>query len=763
MNTLPTAEAPYTLGGLTPETPYYWWVRAYNGPEDGYSAWTAGTSFTTLASCPIPTNVAATNLTQNTADITWTGSSDVDSYNVRYRVAATISDNALFSEDFEDGIGEWTMVSCASSTGLNSSANHTDGGSQGFRFCYNTNPPQYLVSPELTGITEGAILEFYYKNYSSNYPETFKVGYSTTTAETDAFTFGDEVTASDTQWHLFSETVATGTKYICIQYTANDMYYLYIDDILIAAPVPAGSWTVVNAIPSTSTTLSGLTANTKYDVQVQSGCNRDSEWSDVISFTTLAEGKKVFATAGNWGTENNWVPAGVPALTEDVIIRANATIESGIVATANTITFEGTPTPTLTIEDGGQLQHNNSSSITATVKKNVTGYGADNANTNNGYVLLASPLSSTSVAATDETYNIRTGNYDLYSWSRNSNKEWAYRGSNYTSSVSMGRGDAYLYASQDDREITFTGYIYNSASSSNKYVYYTAPTAGSTDFSDWNLIGNPFVCNAYLVDASTNGNALAYYKMNAEGNGFEAIATAEAIAPMEGIFYQAEASGYVYFVREMAVTSSHPGTLNINVMEANTRSNSRIDNAIIRFGEGNTLGKFSFNENSTKVYIPQNGKDYAVVNAGNVGEMPVNFKAESNGSYTLSFTNQEVTFSYLHLIDNMTGADVDLLATPSYTFDARYTDYASRFRLVFATGSSSVEGDNFGFVNANGNLSIFGIEGTATLQVIDVTGRILSSETFSGSYERKLNAAPGVYMLRLINGNDVKVQKIVVR
>ena len=39
----------------------------------------------------------------------------------------------------------------------------------------------------------------------------------------------------------------------------------------------------------------------------------------------------------------------------------------------------------------------------------------------------------------------------------------------------------------------------------------------------------------------------------------------------------------------------------------------------------------------------------------------------------------------------------------------------------------------------------------------------LSSETFSGSYEGKLNVAPGIYMLRLVNGNDVKVQKMVVR
>ena len=81
---------------------------------------------------------------------------------------------------------------------------------------------------------------------------------------------------------------------------------------------------------------------------------------------------------------------------------------------------------------------------------------------------------------------------------------------------------------------------------------------------------------------------------------------------------------------------------------------------------------------------------------------------------------------------------------------------------MFATGSS-VDGGNFGFVNASGNFCIFGIEGEATVQVVDILGHMLSSETFSGSYEKKLNVAPGVYMLRLIQGNDVKVQKTVIK
>jgi hypothetical protein len=46
--------------------------------------------------------------------------------------------------------------------------------------------------------------------------------------------------------------------------------------------------------------------------------------------------------------------------------------------------------------------------------------------------------------------------------------------------------------------------------------------------------------------------------------------------------------------------------------------------------------------------------------------------------------------------------------------------------------------------------------------VIDVNGRILCNEEINGSVSKRIDAAPGVYMLRLINNNDVKVQKIVV-
>ena len=157
-----------------------------------------------------------------------------------------------------------------------------------------------------------------------------------------------------------------------------------------------------------------------------------------------------------------------------------------------------------------------------------------------------------------------------------------------------------------------------------------------------------------------------------------------------------------------------------------------------------------------------------MVSAEGQGEMPVNFSADENGTYTLSFSCESVEFSYLHLFDNKTGTDIDLLAPEyaegpiTYTFDATTMDYESRFKLVYATGSS-MDGDSFTFLNSNGNFSIFGIEGEATLQVLDVMGRVLSIETFNGSIDKRLDVAPGVYFIRLVNGSDVKTQKIVVR
>ena len=326
--------------------------------------------------------------------------------------------------------------------------------------------------------------------------------------------------------------------------------------------------------------------------------------------------------------------------------------------------------------------------------------------------------------------------YDLYYFDQAQEQEWR----NYEAKhFNIAAGKGYLYASQENTTLTFTGVPYQG----NGEIELAA---------GWNLIGNPFNEIVYL-----EGNP-AFYTMNAEGTEI-VTATSNSIQAMEGIFVEAESDGTVTFTTTAPTKTNEGIVLNLSHNRGNL-----VDRAIVRFGEGSQLHKLQIRNNSTMVYIPQNNDEYAVVRGASQGEMPVSFRAAENGNYTLSINAENVELNYLHLIDNMTGANIDLLQNPSYSFDANTTDYESRFRLVYAANNAITEQsvENFAFFS-NGNL-IVNNEGNATLQVVDITGRLISSNSINGSESINLHNMPaGIYTIRLINGNDVKVQKVAVR
>jgi hypothetical protein len=123
-----------------------------------------------------------------------------------------------------------------------------------------------------------------------------------------------------------------------------------------------------------------------------------------------------------------------------------------------------------------------------------------------------------------------------------------------------------------------------------------------------------------------------------------------------------------------------------------------------------------------------------------------------------------LVLDYLHLIDNMTGADVDLLSTPSYVFEARDGDYATRFRLAFAPICGDANGDNAMFAYyADGEIRFVETFQDATLQVVDMTGRVVATVGDVSGNVSTSGMTPGVYVLRLVTDDDIRVQKIVVK
>lgn len=235
-----------------------------------------------------------------------------------------------YSYGFEDNdltADGWTRSDCHSSTGITTTSKMN--GDYGFSFHWSTTPPQYLISPELTGTTSGVDVSFYYKKGGS-FTETFMVGYSTTDASSSSFTWGEEITASS-DWTLYNDFFPAGTKYIAIAYTANNQYYLYLDDFTFAAPATCAKPTAVTVadITTTSATISwtdnnmptpsswtidvngteitGITANpytietlthsTAYTVRVKAVCSETdaSDWSNTVNFTTACDATVVDA------------------------------------------------------------------------------------------------------------------------------------------------------------------------------------------------------------------------------------------------------------------------------------------------------------------------------------------------------------------------------------------------------------------------------------------------------------------------------------
>jgi uncharacterized repeat protein (TIGR02543 family) len=407
-------------------------------------------------------------------------------------------------------------------------------------------------------------------------------------------------------------------------------------------------------------------------------------------------------------------------------------------------------------------------------QKAITGYGTGNS----GWQLIASPMADAVTPTASNGFLANT--YDLYYFDQtggDNGKEWKNYKAHCNDAVNpfnaLVSGKGYLYANSGNVTLIFNGTPY----SGNGQV--TLTKTNGYDFSGWNLIGNPFSTTATLD--------MPFYRMNSGGTALTAQVEANnSVAAMEGMFVQASTNNEKATFTPQSRQGGHNAVplLNINLTH---NQGEAIDNAILRFDGGQTLEKFSFREGSTKIYFPQGGTNYAIACAESTGEMPLDFEAMENGTYTLSVNVDNVELDYLHLIDNLTGADIDLLSTqnviagnttpnpetliagedpqshtPSYTFTAKTTDYESRFKLVFSSVSRDADDDNaFAFIS-NGNIIV---NGTGTLQVFDALDRQVMRKQLStlNSQLSTANFPVGVYLLQLVSGDDVRTQKIVIQ
>ena len=451
----------------------------------------------------------------------------------------------------------------------------------------------------------------------------------------------------------------------------------------------------------------------------------------------------------NWSTEANWTPR-TPCWCDTAIINGACIVDGG----AEPVYAK------LVVSDGSQLDPNGNE-ITAIFEKNIAAYTG----TKDSYYFIANPTGSDILT----TGNMLTGDFDLYFFDAEGvdeeTEELPYEWQNYKSTmyenhadfVPSDNGNGYMYANAAETVLEFTGEV-NDASAAVTYTY--AYTSGE-HFPGFHLTGNTLPVNATVTGGAKYAG---YYTMN-EGRNEVIAVTNPVVAPCTAFFAVLGSSGGTAAARRLTLTPNMGSTVNTrsiaSVINIELNNNEGLlDRACIRFNELDNLQKLSMNQNASHIYFNENGKDYAILQANEKTiAIPMLFETKEYGEYTIKVNLENLTCGYLHLIDNITGADIDLNVTPYYTFRANASDYESRFRIMFTnTGVEENKVNNFAIVEGN-RVIIPAIESESNLEIIDMTGRIISSSRVNGSYDEVLNVKAGVYMLRL-NGN---VQKIVIR
>ena len=224
---------------------------------------------------------------------------------------------------------------------------YSKNGSQCLRF-YQAGP-QYAVLPPFNQDVKNLEISFWYRNGS--YSETIEVGYMTDPEDASTFvslTTGGSALAYISDYgsaitEINLSGAAVGAKYIAFKYTASSSWSSsYIDDITVSVAsscakptgltaaaasatsinlswtkggdeskwnaqyrIGSGAWTAVNNIPTTidgtncTATLTGLTAQTTYEIQVQADCSGStSSWSNSATETTECNKKSIPWTCG---------------------------------------------------------------------------------------------------------------------------------------------------------------------------------------------------------------------------------------------------------------------------------------------------------------------------------------------------------------------------------------------------------------------------------------------------------------------------------
>ena len=355
-------------------------------------------------------------------------------------------------------------------------------------------------------------------------------------------------------------------------------------------------------------------------------------------------------------------------------------------------------------------------------------------------------------------------------------------------------GKGYMMAVDKETTLINSGTL-NNGSVTRKITYTSTLEEPILELAGCNLIGNPF--QSYLdfdEFASTNGLS-TYYILDADKHEYAVYTVGQTevysgddmtepryIHPHQGFFVKVDANKTLTFNKNMRKAKGKANSyfrdedapayplVTLTVSDSDDNKDY-VTIELDRPEQGGGEKAKGLHTGNGIIYAHlDDGTDYHVAfTEHGIESIPVRFKAFDDDTFTLTWNTQNADFSYLHLIDNMTGVDVDCMRASTYHFEGKTTDYTSRFRLVFDfTGIDDhevpepVEGPTpFAFMNGDEMV----VNGDGMLQLFDINGRCVYSTVLHDmqSTVSLPKVTAGVYILRLTDSHSARTQKMVIK
>ncbi len=365
---------------------------------------------------------------------------------------------------------------------------------------------------------------------------------------------------------------------------------------------------------------------------------------------------------------------------------------------------------------------------------------------------------------------------------------------NYENESQMIPGKGYFAATREETFLQCYGTL-NYAGVDDTIVTQTSgvPRHG------YNLLGNPY--QAYLdfkafVEANVddydaiwnNPSTASYTIINEDEQGYQTFAYQSSYNPDDAGRFIHPHQGFFVLLRDRDRAKAHFEPVMRNASDtviSQFRGQEHLDyplvNLFVSEANGNTdmvtveLGRpdeggapvmQALRTGNGKIWCHYNDEDWAIAfTQPGITEVGIRFESVEDTEYTLRWNTYNGEFSYLHIIDNMTGADVDCLSESEYKFSSSTSDYKSRFRLVFGytdIEENDIEATEINFAFMMGDEMV--VNGEGVLQVFDMNGRLVTSRELHGvqSTVALPEVANGVYVLRLTEGKQSRVQKMVI-